>query len=312
MKYNNVLELIGATPVVRLQRIGAELPVELWVKLERANPAGSVKDRPALSMIEDAERRGALHPGDTIIEPTSGNTGIGLAMVAAVKGYRAVFTMSADMSEERKLILQAYGARVILTPADRGTAGAIEIAQQLAQEHGWFFVGQHFNPANPAAHRATADEVFADFGIDLYALICTTGTGGTVTGMSRYLRARHPGLRVIATEPADAPILSKGIGGKHKIMGTAPAFIPKILDQTSYDEVLPITTDEAYTTTRRLAEWEGILSGISCGAAVAGMVKFAARAECAGKQLLAILPDTGERYLSTDLWAGLPPAAYLG
>jgi cysteine synthase A len=310
MKYNNVLETVGNTPIVRLQRIGAELPVELWVKLERANPAGSVKDRPALNMIEDAERRGVLKPGDTFIEPTSGNTGIGLAMVAAVKGYKAVFTMAEDMSDERKLILQAYGARLILTPADRGTSGAIEIAQQLAKEHGWFFVGQHFNPANPAAHRQTADEVWADFGTELHGLICTTGTGGTITGMSRYLRERHPKLRMIATEPAESPILSKGIGGKHKIMGTAPAFIPEILDQTSYDEVIPVTAEEAYAATRHLAEWEGILSGISCGAAVAGMLKFAGRDECAGRKLLAMLPDTGERYLSTDLWADLPSAEF--
>jgi cysteine synthase A len=302
MKYDNVLEVVGDTPVVRLNRIGADLAARLWVKLESRNPGGSVKDRPALNMIEDAERRGALKPGATIIEPTSGNTGIGLAMVAAVKGYKAVFTMAEDMSEERKTILRAYGAELILTPAEKGTAGAIEVARRLADEHGWFFVGQHFNPANPAAHRKTADEVWMDFGFELHALICTTGTGGTISGMSRYLREHNPALRVFATEPADSPILSQGIAHKHKIMGTAPNFIPETLDQSSYDEVIPVTTEEAYAAARQLAQWEGIFAGISCGAAVAGMLRIGSRPDAQGKTLLAILPDTGERYLSTDLW----------
>ena len=302
MKYDNILQTIGNTPVVRLNKASAPPDVELWVKLESFNPAGSVKDRPALNMIVDAEARGTLKPGDTIVEPTSGNTGIGLAMVAAYKGYRAVFTMAEDMSEERKRILNSFGAEIVLTPAETGTKGAIEHARKLEAEEGYFFVGQHFNPANPESHRATANEIWEDFGTDLDYLICTTGTGGTISGMHHYLKRLHPALRIVATEPADSPILSKGIACKHKIMGTAPGFIPEILDTDSYDEILQITTEEAYSTTRYLAEKEGIFAGISSGAATCGMLKIA---ECEGSQsktILAILPDTGERYLSTDVW----------
>ena len=303
MRYDDILATVGRTPVVRLNQAEDTLAGALWVKLESFNPGGSVKDRPALNMIEDAERRGALTPDMTIVEPTSGNTGIGLAMVAAVKGYRAVFVMAEDMSEERKSILAAYGAEIVLTPADRGTVGAIEEARRLEKEKGYFFVGQHYNPANPESHRQTADEIFEDFGTDLDVLVCTTGTGGTISGLSTYLRDRIPGLRIVATEPADSPILSKGIACKHKIMGTAPGFIPDTLDTGSYDEIVPITTEAAYGTARFLAEKEGIFGGISCGAAVAGMLAVARREESRGKTLLAILPDTGERYLSTDLWS---------
>ena len=303
MRYDDILATVGRTPVVRLNNVEDTLAGALWVKIESFNPGGSVKDRPALNMIEDAERRGVLTPDMTIVEPTSGNTGIGLAMVAAVKGYRAVFVMAADMSEERKSILAAYGAEIVLTPADKGTVGAIEEARRLEQEKGYFFVGQHYNPANPESHRKTADEIFDDFGTDLDVLVCTTGTGGTISGLSTYLRDRIPGLRIVATEPADSPILSRGIGRKHKIMGTAPAFIPDTLDTASYDEIVPITTEAAYGTARFLAEKEGIFSGISCGAAAAGMLAVARREESRGRTLLAILPDTGERYLSTDLWS---------
>ena len=302
MRYDNILATVGRTPVVRLNKVDDTLATALWVKLESFNPGGSVKDRPALNMIEDAERRGVLTPDMTIVEPTSGNTGIGLAMVAAVKGYRAVFVMAEDMSEERKRILVAYGAEIVLTPADKGTVGAIEEARRLENEKGYFFVGQHYNPANPESHRQTADEIFDDFGTELDVLVCTTGTGGTISGLSTYLRDRVPGLRIVATEPADSPILSKGIACKHKIMGTAPGFIPDTLDTGSYDEIVPITTEAAYGATRFLAEKEGIFSGISCGAAVAGMLDVARREESRGKTLLAILPDTGERYLSTDVW----------
>ena len=302
MKYDNILQTIGNTPVVRLNHAPAHLAAELWVKVESRNPAGSVKDRPALNMIEAAEYRGLLKPGDTFIEPTSGNTGIGLAMVAAVKGYRAVFTMAEDMSEERKKILRAFGGELILTPADQGTKGAIEEARHLAEENGWFFVGQHFNPDNPAAHRRTAEEIWADFGAELAGIVCTTGTGGTISGLSQHLREHNPELKVIATEPADSPILSKGVARKHKIMGTAPGFLPEILDTSAYDEIVPITTDEAYEATRYLARNEGIFAGISSGAAVAGMLKIARQEAYAGKVLLAMLPDTGERYLSTDVW----------
>lgn len=302
MKYDNILQTIGDTPVVRLNRFPDLLAAELWVKLESFNPGGSVKDRPALNMIEEAERRGLIRPGDTLVEPTSGNTGIGLAMVAAVKGYRAVLVMAADMSEERKALMRAFGAELILTPAPLGTKGALDEARRLERERGWFFVGQHFNPANPAAHRSTADEIWTDFGAELHGLVCTTGTGGTISGLGRFLKERNPALRVIATEPADSPILSQGIARKHKIMGTAPGFIPETLDTSIYDEIVPVTTEEAYGTARRLAREEGILVGISSGAAVAGMLKLARREAWRGKVLLAVLPDSGERYLSTDLW----------
>ncbi|MES9888565.1 MAG: pyridoxal-phosphate dependent enzyme, partial [Candidatus Sedimenticola sp. 6PFRAG1] len=258
--------------------------------------------RPALNMVEEAERRGLIKPGDVIIEPTSGNTGIGIAMVAAVKGYPAVMVMAEDMSDERKKILRAYGAELVLTPAEKGTKGAIEEAKRLAKEKGWFFVGQHFNPDNPGAHKQTAKEILADFGDELDGLVCTTGTGGTISGLGRNLRESNPGLQVIATEPADSPILTQGIAKKHKIMGTAPGFIPEILDMEVWDEVVQITTEEAYETTRFLAREEGIFTGISSGAAVAGMIKVARREAFRDKVLLAILPDTGERYLSTDVW----------
>ncbi len=303
MRYDNILETIGRTPVVRLNRVEDAFATDLFVKLESFNPAGSVKDRPALRMIEDAEERGLLKPGDTIIEPTSGNTGIGLAMVAAVKGYKAVFVMAANMSEERKTILKAFGSKLILTPAEKGTVGAIEEARRLATEKGYFFVGQHFNPANTESHQTTANEIWEDLGNSLEAVICTTGTGGSISGIGKYLKVRNPKLSMIATEPADSPILSKGIACSHKIMGTAPGFIPEILDTSIYDEIIPITTDEAYGTTRFLTEKEGIFAGISSGAAVAGMLKVARRQIMEGKMLLAILPDTGERYLSTDLWS---------
>ena len=302
MKYNHILETIGGTPTVKLNQMGNDLDCSLWVKLESFNPGGSVKDRPALRMIEDAEADGSLKSGDVIIEPTSGNTGIGLAMVAAVKGYRSVFVMAADMSAERKQILKAYGGEVILTPAEKGTVGAIEEARRLEKEKGYFFVGQHYNPSNPASHEQTADEIWDDFGADLDAVVLTTGTGGTVTGLGIYLRKKHLAIKIIATEPADSPILSRGIACKHKIMGTAPGFIPDTLDQSAYDEVVQITTEQAYDATRKLARREGIFGGISCGAATYGMLAVAARPSYRGKTLLAILPDTGERYLSTDVW----------
>jgi len=302
MKYNNILQTIGNTPVIRLNKVSGILAAELWVKLESFNPAGSVKDRPALNMIECAERNGSLKPGNTIIEPTSGNTGIGLAMIAAEKGYPAVFVMAEDMSEERKAILRAFGGELVLTPASKGTKGAIEEAKRLAAEKGWFFVGQHFNPDNPDAHRHTADEIWADFGQQLDAIVCTTGTGGTISGIGKYMRQHNPDIKIIATEPDDSPILSQGIACKHKIMGTAPGFIPDTLDTNIYNQILQITTDEAYTTTRYLARKEGIFAGISSGAAVAGMIKAARKEAFRNKILLAILPDTGERYLSTDVW----------
>ncbi len=302
MRYDNILKCIGETPVVRLNELGRDTGAHLWVKLESFNPGGSVKDRPALRMIEDAEADGRLRPGDTIIEPTSGNTGIGLAMVAAVKGYRSIFVMSEDMSDERKLILKIYGGTVILTPAEKGTVGAIEEARRLEEEKGYFFVGQHYNPSNPQSHEQTAREIEKDFGSDLAAVILTTGTGGTISGLSRFLRPGNPGLEIVATEPADSPILSQGIACKHKIMGTAPGFIPDTLDMKSFDRIIPVTTRQAYDTTRDLAEQEGILAGISCGAATWAMLELAGSGKYRDRNLLAILADTGERYLSTDVW----------
>ena len=303
MKYDNILQTIGQTPTVQLHHFDKGQAHSLWVKLESFNPGGSVKDRPALNMIEDAEARGILKPGDTLIEPTSGNTGIGLAMVAAVKGYPAIFVMSADMSEERKAILRAFGADLILTPADKGTVGAIEEARRLEKEKGYFFVGQHYNPANPDSHRQTAREIIDDFQDDLGAVICTTGTGGTISGLSAVLRESIPGVKIVATEPDNSPILSKGIACKHRIMGTAPGFIPDTLDQNAYDDVIPVNADQAMAVARQLAQREGIFCGISCGAAVVGMLEYAKREEAKGRPLLAILADTGERYLSTELWA---------
>ena len=303
MKYDNILQTIGQTPTVQLHHFDRGQAQSLWVKLESFNPGGSVKDRPALNMIEDAEARGILKPGDTLIEPTSGNTGIGLAMVAAVKGYPAIFVMSADMSEERKAILCAFGAELILTPADKGTVGAIEEARRLEKEKGYFFVGQHYNPANPDSHRQTAREIIDDFQGDLGAVICTTGTGGTISGLSAVLRESIPGIRIVATEPDNSPILSKGIACKHRIMGTAPGFIPDTLDQNAYDDVIPVDADHAMAIARQLAQREGIFCGISCGAAVVGMLEYAKREEAKERQLLAILADTGERYLSTELWS---------
>jgi len=302
MRYDNILKCIGETPVVRLNELGRDTGAHLWVKLESFNPGGSVKDRPALRMIEDAEADGRLRPGDTIIEPTSGNTGIGLAMVAAVKGYRSIFVMSEDMSDERKLILKIYGGTVILTPAEKGTVGAIEEARRLEEEKDYFFVGQHYNPSNPQSHEQTAREIEKDFGSDLAAVILTTGTGGTISGLSRFLRPGNPGLEIVATEPADSPILSQGIACKHKIMGTAPGFIPDTLDMKSFDRIIPVTTRQAYDTTRDLAEQEGILAGISCGAATWAMLELAGSGKYRDRNLLAILADTGERYLSTDVW----------
>jgi len=308
MKYDDILQTIGNTPVVRLNHFREHLARELWVKAESFNPGGSIKDRPALNMIEDAERRGLISPGDTIVEPTSGNTGIGLAMVAAVKGYRAVMVMASDMSEERKALMRAFGAEIVLTTPELGTKGAMDEARRLEREQGWFFVGQHFNPANPAAHERTAAEIWEDFGQELDALIATTGTGGTISGVGRRLKSRNPSLTVVATEPADSPILSRGVACKHKIMGTAPGFIPETLDTSVYDEIVPITTEEAFGTAHLLARREGILAGISCGAAVAGMLKLACRQAWRDKVLLAILPDTGERYISTGLWSGTEDA----
>ncbi len=304
----SALELIGNTPLLRAERYArdAGIPdITLLAKLEYLNPAGSVKDRTALSMIEAAEADGSLTPGATIIEPTSGNTGIGLALVAAVKGYHAVLTLPETMSEERRVLLRAYGAELILTDGDAGMSGAIEKAEELAREiPGAMILGQFDNPANPAVHeRETGPEIWrqTDGAVDVF--VAGVGTGGTLTGVGHYLKEQKPGVRIIAVEPASSPVLTKGCAGSHGLQGLGAGFVPGVLDTSVYDEVLPITEEEAYEEGRRFAVTEGILVGISSGAALAAAGKLAGRGDCAGKTVVVLLPDSGDRYLSTPLFA---------
>jgi len=302
--YENVLETIGNTPLIRVHQIEKELGLEciLLVKPEGMNPAGSAKDRAALYMLNDAEKRGLLKAGGTVIEPTSGNTGVGLAMAAAVRGYRTILTMPENMSLERQRLLRAYGAEVILTPAPLGMAGAIEKANALLREiPGSFMPGQFDNAANPLSHyETTGPEIWRDTAgmVDIFA--AGVGTGGTVTGTGRYLKEQKPMLRVIAAEPMDSAVLSGGKPGAHKLQGMGAGFVPTALDTTVYDEVIPVSTESAYAMSRLLAQKEGILCGISSGAALYAAVQ-AAKGE-KGKVAVALLPDTGERYLSTDLF----------
>ncbi|MBR5231088.1 MAG: cysteine synthase A [Clostridia bacterium] len=302
--FENVLETIGNTPLIRVHRIEEELGLEciLLVKPEGMNPAGSAKDRAALYMLNDAENRGLLQAGGTIIEPTSGNTGVGLVMAAAVRGYRLILTMPENMSIERQRLLRAYGAEVILTPAEKGMAGAIEKANTLLREiPGSFMPGQFDNPANPLSHyETTGPEIWRDTAgmIDIFA--AGIGTGGTISGTGRYLKEQKPMLRVIAAEPKDSAVLSGGKATPHKLQGMGAGFIPAALDITVYDEVIPVSTESAYAMSRLLAQKEGILCGISSGAALYAAVQ-AAKVE-KGKVVVALLPDTGERYLSTDLF----------
>jgi cysteine synthase A len=302
------LDLIGSTPVVRLRRLPQlqGLHAQVWAKLEGVNPGGSVKDRICLAMVEAAERDGRLPPGGTIVEPTSGNTGIGLALVAAVKGYRLVLTMPDTMSEERRAILVGYGARLELTPDTRGMHGAVRRAEELAAEHPeWFMPQQFTNPANPEAHRrTTAREILAQLP-DVTAFVAGVGTGGTITGVSEVLRAERPGVRVYAVEPAASPVLSGGEPGYHDIQGIGAGFVPAVLDPRSYDEVLTVTDADAAAWTRALARHEGILAGISSGAACAAAVDVARRLG-RGAVVLTVFPDSGERYLTTPLFAGVP------
>jgi cysteine synthase A len=296
------LDLIGNTPVVRLNRLVGAEDASVWGKLENANPGGSVKDRICLSMIEAAERDGRLKPGDTIIEPTSGNTGIGLALVAAVKGYRLVLTMPDTMSVERRSLLMAYGAELVLTPDSKGMHAAIRKAEELLAEHPDYFMPQQFsNPANPAAHReTTARELLEQFErID--AFVAGVGTGGTITGVGQVLRERMPGILVVAVEPASSPVLSQGEPGFHQIQGIGAGFIPDILDQTVYDEIIAVSDADAAACTRRLASEEGILVGISAGANCHAALQVARRLG-AGKTVVTVFSDTGERYLTTDIF----------
>jgi len=301
----SVLELIGRTPLVRLNRISDETGATVCGKLESANPGGSVKDRIGLAMIEAAELDGRIAPGrTTIIEPTSGNTGIALAMIAAARGYRIVLTMPESMSEERRRLLRAYGAELVLTPSDTGMHGAIERAQDLAAEDPDAFIPQQFeNPANPEAHRlTTAEEIWRDTDGRVDVFVAGVGTGGTITGVGEVLKERKPQVRVVAVEPADSPVLSGGRPGPHKIQGIGAGFVPDVLDAEVYDEILDVTAAQAYAASRDLARSEGLLVGISAGANVWAATEVARRPESTGAVIVTILCDTGERYLSTPLF----------
>ena len=303
--YDSILDTIGRTPVVKLNRLAPE-GREVYVKVESFNPAGSVKDRLALAIILDAEKKGLIKPGDTIVEATSGNTGVALAMVAAARGYKFVATMVETFSIERRKLMRAYGAKVILTPAaERGT-GMVRKAKELAEKHGWFLASQFANPANPAYHRnTTGAEILRDFaGRRLDCFVSGWGTGGTLTGVGEVLKVARPDTRVIATEPAGAALLAGKEFTPHKIQGWTPDFVPDVLNRAVYDELLSVADDDAIATARRLAAEEGLFVGISSGATVATALQVAARAE-PGAVVLAMLPDTGERYLSTPLFAGV-------
>lgn len=302
--YNDVTELIGRTPLLRINKLTGENDATVLIKLERNNPGGSVKDRIAYSMIKRAEEEGRLKPGGTIIEPTSGNTGIGLAMVAAALGYKVILTMPETMSIERRKLLKAYGAEIILTPGKEGMKGAIRKAEELLAETENAIIPQQFeNPANPAIHeKTTGVEIWEDTGGKVDYFVSGVGTGGTLTGAGRYLKKRNPELKIIAVEPANSPVISGGDPGPHKIQGIGAGFIPAILDTELIDEIYKITDEEAMETARQAARKEGILIGISSGAALAAALKIAQKAG-KGKTIVAIAPDTGERYLSTELFA---------
>lgn len=304
--YKGTLELIGNTPLVEVVNIEKELGLKatVLVKLEYFNPAGSVKDRVAKAMIEDAEEKGLLKKGSVIIEPTSGNTGIGLAAIAAAKGYRIILTMPETMSVERRNILKAYGAELVLTEGSRGMAGAIEKAEELAKEiPGGFIPGQFVNPANPAAHRATTGpEIWRDTDGKVDLFIAGVGTGGTVTGIGEYLKEQNPEVKVVALEPADSPVLSGGKAGAHKIQGIGAGFVPEVLNTGVYDEIFRAESKDAFAAAKLLAKKEGILVGISSGAALHGAIELAKRPENKGKVIVALLPDTADRYYSTPLF----------
>lgn len=300
---NSVTELIGKTPVMRLNKLAEPGWAEVLVKLEFFNPGGSIKDRIGIAMIRDAEAGGLVKPGDTIVEPTSGNTGIGLAVAAAARGYRLVIVMPDSMSLERRQMLKAYGAELVLTPGDQGMAGAVKKAQELVKENqGWFMPNQFANPANPEIHyHTTGPEIWEEVGENLDCFVAGVGTGGALTGTARYLKERLPGLKVIAVEPESSPVLSGGQPGPHLIQGIGPGFVPEVLDLNLVDEIVRVRDEDAYRTTRRLAREEGLLLGISSGAAVWAALEMARRLG-SGKRILAIAPDTGERYLSTGVF----------
>ena len=305
--YEKITDLVGGTPLLRLSNLIAKnnLEADILAKLEYFNPAGSVKDRIAKAMIDEAEEKGLLKPGSVIIEPTSGNTGIGLAAAAASRGYRIILTMPETMSIERRNLLKAYGAELVLTEGAKGLKGAIEKADQLAKEIPDSFIpGQFVNPANPAAHIAsTGPEIWNDTEGKVDIFVAGVGTGGTVSGVGKYLKSKNPNVKVVAVEPAGSPVLSKGTPGKHGIQGIGAGFVPDTLDTEIYDEIITVENEEAYEMGRVLAKQEGVLVGISSGAAVFAAVELAKRPENKGKVIVALLPDTGDRYLSTPMFS---------
>ena len=305
--FDKITDLIGSTPILKLNNYIAlnELPANIYAKLEYFNPAGSVKDRIAKAMIDDAEAKGALKPGAVIIEPTSGNTGIGLAAVAASKGYRIILTMPETMSVERRNLLKAYGAELVLTDGAKGMKGAIAKAQELAQQiEGGFIPSQFTNSANPTAHfNTTGPEIWEDTDGKVDIFVAGVGTGGTVSGVGKYLKSKNPNVKVVAVEPAGSPVLSKGVAGPHKIQGIGTGFVPETLDTKIYDEIIAVENEDAFATGRTLARKEGLLVGISSGAAVYAASQLAKRPENKGKNIVVLLPDTGDRYLSTPMFA---------
>ena len=305
--FDKITDLIGGTPILKLNNYIAlnELPANIYAKLEYFNPAGSVKDRIAKAMIDDAEAKGALKPGAVIIEPTSGNTGIGLAAVAASKGYRIILTMPETMSVERRNLLKAYGAELVLTDGAKGMKGAIAKAEELAQQiEGGFIPSQFTNSANPTAHfNTTGPEIWEDTDGKVDIFVAGVGTGGTVSGVGKYLKSKNPNVKVVAVEPASSPVLSKGVAGPHKIQGIGAGFVPETLDTKIYDEIIAVENEDAFATGKTLARKEGLLVGISSGAAVYAATQLAKRPENKGKNIVVLLPDTGDRYLSTPLFA---------
>ncbi len=305
--YTSADQLIGKTPLLELRNIEKEydLGAKLVAKLEYFNPAGSVKDRVAKAMIDDAEARGVLKPGSVIIEPTSGNTGIGLASVAAARGYRIIIVMPETMSVERRQLMKAYGAELVLTEGAKGMKGAIAKAEELAREiPGGFVAGQFVNPANPKAHfETTGPEIWEDTDGAVDIFVAGVGTGGTVTGVGRYLKSKNPAIRVVAVEPAGSAVLSTGVAGSHKIQGIGAGFVPEVLDTAIYDEIIPVKDEDAFALGKRIGRREGVLVGISSGAALWAAIELAKRPENAGKTIVALLPDTGDRYLSTPMYA---------
>lgn len=304
--FTSMEQLVGNTPLLELGRLQTSegLEARILAKLEFFNPAGSIKDRVALAMVEDAEAKGLLQPGATIIEPTSGNTGIGLAAVAAARGYRTMIVMPDTMSEERRLLMEAYGAEVLLTDGRKGMAGAIEKAEELSRTiPGSFIPSQFTNPAGPAAHCAsTGPEIWADTDGTVDIFVAGVGTGGTITGVGSYLKSQNPAVQVVAVEPAGSPVLSGGVSGLHGLQGIGAGFVPHVLDTSVYDMVIPVTDQDAYAAARLLSRKEGILVGITAGAAVWAAMELARRSENRGKTIVALVPDSGERYLSTPLF----------